>query len=394
LAIAKARVEQARGASRETLADSLPSLTGIGAIERHLLFGTGTKNTGDTIEQGVRIPDPATYWSATLSLRQPLLALQAWHDRGTTQRAVKAAELSSADTERLILATVADNIVSVVTAERLAEISRVSLRSSLATLELTKRRSELGAASSLDVLRTEREVSLNRAQVVGADEALRRAREDLGMSLGEPVPWSVTPDIHLDSLAKDAKSLCVLVGDVNQRADVQAASMNAEVAARAKTSADYKIAPTVDFVSDLTYTTQKPTANNEHVQWTIGALLTVPFYDGGSRYGTRQQAEAGAEIARQELSQVKRQAQLDVAQASRSVGVALSNLEVSQKTRDIARETARLAQVGFENGSGTSFDLVDTARSYREAEIDLAIKEFQVIRAQIAALLAQANCNI
>jgi outer membrane protein TolC len=94
------------------------------------------------------------------------------------------------------------------------------------------------------------------------------------------------------------------------------------------------------------------------------------------------------------LTDTRRRAELEVTQAMRSVKVAQANLEVSTRAREIAVETARLARVAYMNGSGTSFDLVDTARRQREAELDLTIKEFQVLRAGIAALLSLASCDV
>jgi outer membrane protein TolC len=69
-------------------------------------------------------------------------------------------------------------------------------------------------------------------------------------------------------------------------------------------------------------------------------------------------------------------------------------LAVAARTREIAAETARLTKVAYLNGSGTSFDLVDTARRLREAELDYTVKEFDVLRAKIAALLALATCDV
>ena len=78
----------------------------------------------------------------------------------------------------------------------------------------------------------------------------------------------------------------------------------------------------------------------------------------------------------------------------RGVTVAEANLAVSARTREIAQQTARLTRIAYLNGTGTSFDLVDSARSLREAELDSAIKEFEVLRAKIAALLALATCQV
>ena len=72
----------------------------------------------------------------------------------------------------------------------------------------------------------------------------------------------------------------------------------------------------------------------------------------------------------------------------------IPELALAQSRRDTAQKGAELARTAFINGTGSSFDMIDTERRAREAEIDLAIKEFEVGRAQILSYLAQANCEI
>jgi outer membrane protein TolC len=384
IASAQSRVVEAQARSRQALSSSLPELSGNGSVRRSLLFGTAL--------DGSRQPSPATVWNAGVSLRQSILDLRSWHDVGTAKAAVQAANVSAEDSERLALGALADTIVSVITAERLAEVSRVSLRSNLSTLDLTKKRTMLGAASAVDVLRAEQEVASNRADVVGADESVRQAREALGMALGFPEAWGVTSDIKVDQLATDARSVCSPLQDPEQRSDVVAARLNVEVSERNARSSSYGHAPTLDVVSDLAYSSQPQSVRP--VQWSIGAVLTVPIYDGGRLSSEREISRALAESARQQLTQTARQARLEATQAQRSVQVARANFEVSRQARDIAAESSRLARIAFVHGTGTSFDLVESARRQRLSEIDVTIKEFEVVRAQITALLALSNCNI
>lgn len=394
LAVAEARVASASADARAALAGGYPTLMATGGLRRHLLFGTGTNITAEGPQINVRVPDPAAIWSAGLSFRQPLLAPRTWHDAETAKMSVSAFERRVEDTERLVLAQVADTIVAVVTAERLAEVSRVSLRSSLSTLQLTRRRARLGAGNVVDVLRAEQEVSLNRAQVVNATEAVRRSREALGMALGYPEAFGVNQDIKLDDLARDAQQVCSPISNLDQRADIQAAKVDVEVAKRRAKASDWLLSPTVDLTSDLTYSTSPATANGRPAQWIIGALLTVPLYDGGIRVAERGAGAAQVELSRQLLEQAQRQATLEVKQSLRAVQVAEQNLEVSVKSRDLSRETSRLSRLSFVNGRSTSFELVDSERRHQEAELDLAVKEFDVIRARIVALLARANCDV
>jgi outer membrane protein TolC len=392
LATARARIVEANARSRQALSNGLPSVTGNGSYNRNLLFATGAALTAQNIQTNVRVPYPATVWNAGVSLRQPVFDLRTWYDVGTSDVAIAAASASAEDVERISLGSLADTIVSVITAERLAEVTRVSLRSNLSTLDLTQRRTRLGAASAVDVLRAEQEVANNRLDVVQADETVRRAREALGMALGFPDAWGVAPHIKVDELAADAKSVCSPVTDPELRSDVRAAKLNVEVSERGAESVKLGLAPTLDVVSDFSYTSDP--RSPRPVLWSIGAVLTVPIYDGGRLGAERDVNVATATVARQQLTDATRRARLEAVQAQRAVSVAESNFTVSRQARDIAGESARLARIAFVHGTGTSFDLVDSARTQRLSEIDVTIKEFEVVRARIAALLALSNCSL
>ena len=384
---AQLQVTQAAAQVRQATARYYPTLVATGSVN-HPLLSTGTENAALGYQQTA-----VTTWRGTVSFRQPLLDLQAWHDADTAEIAVEAASSSAQDAERQVLAAVADTILAVVTGERLAEVSRVSLRSSLSTLDLTRRRARLGAASAVDVLRAEQEVSLNRQQVIAADENVHQSREALGMALGFAQPWGVTPQLKLDEIARDAAAVCSVV-DVSQRADLEALRKQREVAERGVQSANYQLAPTLDLTSDYTYGHPTYPADAKPMQWSIGALLTIPLYDGGSRLSQRMSLRAQSGLVEQELLQRQREVLVEVSRAKRAVQVAERNYEVGVESRRLAQETSRLAQLSFVNGRGTSFELVEAARRFQQAQLDLAVQEFEVVRARLAALLAEANCDI
>jgi outer membrane protein TolC len=84
---------------------------------------------------------------------------------------------------------------------------------------------------------------------------------------------------------------------------------------------------------------------------------------------------------------------LEVTQAQRAVDVAEASRAISEAGRDLAKETARLTQIAYESGTSTSFELVDASRRQRETELDLVVKEFDLLKAKVAALLAAAVCE-
>jgi outer membrane protein TolC len=400
----QAQEDVSRAQARQALSPALPQLTANGGVTHQLLKGNRdyavpvrdpnpANPFGWNIASGTAsVPDPSTTWQAGLNLRVPLLNLSAWHEHGTALDRIEVAKLDTKAAERLQIAGVANAVVTAVTAERAAEVSRVSLESALSNLDLYKRRAALGAASAIDVLRIEQEVSLSRSQVVAANDSVLRAREDLGAALGSPDPYGVTPNISLDQLAADAKTTCQ-PADVFARADVRAAQASVEVSKRNEEGVSRTYWPTIDAVSSLTYWSPVSAINNEHVTWSVGGVLNWTLYDGGLRYGTREQRAAETRVANEQLREAKRVARLEVAQAFRAIRTTEANLVVAAKTRELASETARLTKLSYLNGSGTTFDLVDTARRQREAELDYTIKEFDVLRAKIAALLALAACD-
>jgi outer membrane protein TolC len=410
----QAQQDVARAQARQALAPALPTLTANAGVTHQLLKGEGQfLNVPATLDATIAqvqampgqpatvvpvygratLPTNPTTWQAGLNLSVPILDLATWHNRGTALQQIEVARLNSKAAERVSIAVVADAVVTTVTAERLAEVSRVSLESALSTLDLSKRRAALGAASTIDVLRIEQEVSLSRSQVVSANDGVLRAREALGSALGSAEPFGVTPTIRLDELANDAKSSC-RPADVLARSDVRAAEASVAVAKRNEDSVSRTYWPTVDAVSSLTYWEPISPINNEHVTWSVGAVLSWTLYDGGLRYGIREQRAAEARLLKEQLTEAKRTARIEVAQAFRSVRTSEATLVVAARTREIAAETARLTKIAYLNGSGTSFDLVDTARRQREAELDYTVKEFNVLRAKIAALLALATCDV
>jgi outer membrane protein TolC len=136
-----------------------------------------------------------------------------------------------------------------------------------------------------------------------------------------------------------------------------------------------------------------PLENGKNAAWTIAGVLSIPFYDGGARYGALRDTRAQVDQSEQRLEAARRSATVEVIQAKRSVSVAEESRRVSEQARDLARETERLSRVSFAAGTGTSLDLIESGRRLREAESQLALQEFTLVQSRISALLTLSRCN-
>ncbi|HTJ81838.1 MAG TPA: TolC family protein [Polyangiaceae bacterium] len=384
-------VERSRGDERVALAGALPTLTATGNVTVHIIRADVTTidtATGDLVTK--TIPSSPTA-SASLSLRQPLLAPREWWAIGTASMRTDLAKMSIDDRRRVLIGAVADAIVTVVTAERTAEINRVGLKAALDRLTLEKKRLEIGSGTALDVVRFQQDVVAARATLIQGDETLRQARERLGLALGSTDDYGVQPGISLDGIQSDVMQGCK-TGKLEDRSDLAILRLQRDIAARAETDADLMYSPTADLTSTATFSSE-PLVGDGHVAWSVSGVLTIPIWDGGARYGFARSAKASTEEATVRLDAAKRGADVEVSQADRAVRVAEQSLSVAAEARDLAKETDRLAKKAFDNGDGTSFDLVDAARRLREAELSLTVRELDLVRAKISAILATADCK-
>ena len=383
LGIAVQEVERARGNARQALALALPTISSSGSITQQLLTAASTPG----VESAA---NPALQWQ--LAVSQPIFAPQAWYGIKTADMQVTSAMLSVADKKRTVLTGVVNSIVSVVAAERVAEINRASLKSALERLTLIRRQAALGTATRLDVLRVEQDVAVTRSTLVSGDESLRQARESLGLALGSREAYGVSPSISLIEVAQSMQEICTGIA-LEDRSDIRQAKNEAEVAARGITDAWLAFSPTATVSTTTGVANQTSTVSGRDWTWSVQGLITIPLWDGGVRYGTQRIAKASVEESKLKLESVLRGATISVAQALRSVLVTEQLRLVAERQRDLAIETARLSQRSYETGTGTSFDLVDTAQKARAAEVDLAVKELNVVQVKLGALLALSTCN-
>lgn len=386
LKIALDQVLQAEAQTRIALAGPLPSLTSTGLMSHQFLTSSGiyVSSSGAT--------SSSTTYSGNLALQGTLINVQQFDQISIDELNEDATRLSVDDKKRTLALSLANQIVAVVTAERSAEINRVGLRVALEQLEITRRKQALGAANGLDVVRADQNAANARAQLVSGDEGLREAREALGLALGVPEETGVAPGINIDDLARNAMESCRVVKDLDERPDIASARRALEVAKRNLRNVYYTFLPTLNAQSTLTYFSPAPAFGQPDPTWNIQGVLTIPWFDGGVRYGNLRNARAAQDIAAQQLESLRRQAIIQVEQAQRQLEVADVSDKVATEQRDLAAKNDEMTQTAYMAGQGTSLELVTASEAHRQAELNLALADFNVVKARLLAMLAMATC--
>jgi outer membrane protein TolC len=392
LGIALAEVRRAEAATRTALAAVLPTINGTAAYP-HQFFTKETQTLGAPGAPSVALASPQSdYFNGNVTLTQSIINVQAWHAIGTGKANEKATKLSAEDVQRFITLGVAAAVVGVVAAERVAELNRIGLRSALERRELAVRKRALGVATGLDTLRADQDVAASRALIVSGDESLRRSREALGLALGVPDQIGVARSINIDGVTAEAERTCPRIKDLGERADLAAARQRLVVSERNIVNIDLSFLPTISAQSTLASTTAQISSGTPRTTWSVTAVLTVPIWDGGARYGALRNARALRDESGFQLEALRRTATVEVAQAQRSITVAEDALDVARQAEKLAAEVDRLTQTSYRTGQGTSLELVLAAAALRQAQVELALREFDLVRARLDALFALARC--
>ncbi|MBL8611319.1 MAG: TolC family protein [Myxococcales bacterium] len=394
LRVALEEVTRAEAQWRQALATALPTLNATGTFTNQFITNetkqvAGIGAGGVPVFSTVRTPFP-TFVNGSITLAQPLFAPRAWWAIGTANENRAIASLGVEDQKRQIALSVAQAIIGVFTAERIAELNRSGLRNSLERLDLTQRKLDLGAATGLDVVRARQDVEAARATLVTGDESLRRAREALGLAIGIPEQVGVSSRVRLDGLEQEAVQKCRPEA-LEERADVVAAHRRVDVAKRAAYDAKLQFLPTLSAQSSVSSTTID-TGASPTTTWNIQGLLSIPIWDGGARYGTMRDTNAQIRQAELRYESIVRTATIQMEQTKRGVEVAEERKKVATEGRRLAQQTDDLVRRAFQEGKGTSLELVAAASALRDAEITLALREFDVVQARVLAVLTFATC--
>ena len=380
LRIALDEVGRGEAQRRVALAGVLGTIN-TSATYTHAFLGTSAFSSADTASLGI---------TATL----PIIAPRAWNAIHLADVNISVLKASLDDVRRTISTNVANAALTVVTNEHVAELNRVGLRQALERLELAKRKTSLGAGTGLDVIRAQQDVENARSTLVTGDETARQSREAFGIAIGVAEDVSVAGDLSFEAITRQVLSLCKPAPSVEDRPDIIAARERVHSAKVNTWDIKTQFFPTLVLSTSASTSQYSSTLALPANTWSIQGVLAWNIWDGGARYGYLRDANLQVLEAQDRLDSARRTAVIQVVQADRGVSVAQNTRDVAARSRDLAAEVDRLTRAGFMTGTGTSLDLVTAAAALRQAEINLALSDYGLVRAKILAVLALATCPL
>ena len=118
--------------------------------------------------------------------------------------------------------------------------------------------------------------------------------------------------------------------------------------------------------------------------WTAGVMLSWSPFAGGSQLSDARRAQADRATANAAADAAHAQAQLDEAQTSTDLVVALQRMGLAELSATQAQEAHRIVTRKYEGGLATIVELLDAAAAQARTAVELSAARFAVITADAA----------
>jgi outer membrane protein TolC len=376
--VAQQEIQRAEGLLREVRSGSFPTLYGNGVY---------TRLDADRVSSTGAVLIPKNQLQGNLALSLPLLAPQRWVQWAHAGENVEVARFSAEEVRRSVAVATARAYLAVFTQHRLVAINELSVANARDHLEFARARFEAGSGNRLDVVRAGQETATAASQVSNAQLGLSRAKEALGVLVADEGPIDTLEQVPLPAPPTPEAALQEAQA---QRRDVKAAARRLTAARNVlhDSYADYlplltaNVSPFVQSTATLT----SPTSG-----WQASLVLSIPFYDGGLRYGQQQERSALAAEARSQLDGLLRQARSEVRIAFEAVQRADEAVVSAQEASRLSREAMEITQLAYKEGATNDLDVVDAERRARDADSQALVSEDAARQARIDLLTASGR---
>jgi outer membrane protein TolC len=131
--------------------------------------------------------------------------------------------------------------------------------------------------------------------------------------------------------------------------------------------------PTLSLTGSLGYSfeNEKLTLGNSHF-WSnpiaFGLKLSVPIFDGAARHHQIRQSQFRLKQTEEEIKQLRQTSQSDLQNAGLQMQVSYQSAYAQQENMQVAEKSYKQGVMLYEEGLYSITDLLDTEKSYREAQ--------------------------
>ncbi len=320
-----------------------------------------------------------------------ITATQLVYDFGQTTGGYRAAQANAEAQAESEATTRLNVLLAVRTAFALAWANRAQVEVARHTLENADHHliqvqglADAGARPQIDLAQVRADRASAELQLINVENAYETAKAQLNQAMGsdvgtdydvgdEPLAEVMGEALYEEQLIKLAASGRPELRSLKRQVDANELQISASKAG---------IAPSLGVSTSLTES--GPEINALAWNWSAGANLTWPLFQGGITNARVREAVANREVSRSELALERQQIRLEVTQAHFALRGAKASLNAAHEVQKNANERLRLAEARYQAGAGSIIELED-------AETQASSASGQVVQAEYSIFVGRAQ---
>lgn len=372
--VLSARQEQVKAAGAVSVARGafLPSLSMGGSYTRE-------EETSSTSE-----PDN---YGADLTLSQSIYQggkLRAY--RNQADLAVGLADSVVADTEETVLYEVYTRFYDVLLGRENVNTAEDALSYAENYAKEMKKKFEVGLVTGLEVTRAEKLLVTSRKDLVTARNNLESARVDLFqvLKVSSNEFSSIEGDLDYEPFSGEPERS--LQTALATRPDLVGLREQVKIQEQDITIAKSGLRPQVSLSATWEYNDPATgSSNGDEDTWSARMNVDFPIFDSGITKGKIIQEEAILEQSIQSVIQKEESVKAEVSNAYLALDTTANSVEEAMKNLELARESLRLAEVGYREGVGIQLDVLDARAELTDARrlLSLSVRNYNLALANL-----------
>lgn len=339
-------------------------------------------------------------WSAGLNLSQTVFDMSVWDQAELSEKQAYQAEVSYYSTRQQLMIRVVNAYFTVLERMDDLEFATAEKKAIARQLEQTKQRFSVGLTAITDVHEAQAQFDTAVAAEIQAKNAVEIAQESLReitgryhQDLAQLDTDSFSPESPTPS---DAQQWVTVAEDKNLQLIVQRTAV--EIAEQRIDLARNDHLPTVSLGAQYSTSDNTTTSGGRSIDMprmdnnSIGLTLNVPLFTGFRTSAQVDQARENFVASSQELEGVRRNVERQVRSAYYDVVAALSTIRAFEQAVVSAESALKATQTGFEVGTRTIVDVLNSTRNLYNARRNLSSARYGYIRQYLT--LKQASGQI
>ena len=335
-------------------------------------------------------------WNGGFNMSLPIIAPALW----------KNVQLSRIDLEQTIESARASRIslvnqvekayYNILNAEDSYKVLLMSYDNAKLNAKTYNDKFKQGLVSEYDVLRSEVQVRNLEPGLLQAENGLRLAKLQLAVLLG----LDVNIDIETETKLSDYEELLYhdaldLDTSLQHNTDLKQMEIQARLLKKSLQVQQMSYYPTLSATANYTWMSMNNDFKFSQYRWTpystVGISLSIPLFQGGTRYFKEKQAKIGIEQLQYQRADLERNLRMQVQAAQDNIAKSVIQVASNKEGVRQAEKAYSIMQKSFEIGSATFVELndADLALTNSKLAYNQAIYDYLTAKAELNMVLGK-----